>query len=439
MNYALAIDIGASSGRHILGWMENGVLKTEEIYRFPNGMISRNGTEVWDTDALLRHILEGLRRCKESGRIPSTIGIDTWGVDYVLLGENGARLGEAVAYRDPRTAGMPEKLEQTLPFKRAYAISGIARESFNTVYQLMADFEKDPARQNAAQLLFMPCYLSYLLTGRARNEYSIASTSGLLDAETRQFAPEILNAAGIPGHLFPDPPAMPGTILGPLRPEIAGQIGYQTDVMLTASHDTASAFHAVPCQPGDAILSSGTWSLLGTVLPRPIRTDAARLSGFTNEGGADGILFLRNICGLWILQSLRREFGGDISFSEMTDLAEQGSSYEPVIDTGNSRFLNPASMQEEILSALREQGAPLPAGRQELLYCVNHSLAVSYAGAIRQMQTVTGTPVTRLTIVGGGGQNKLLNRLAARETALPVVLGPTEGTAEGNLRIQLAR
>ena len=318
MNYALAIDIGASSGRHILGWMENGVLKTEEIYRFPNGMISRNGTEVWDTDALLRHILEGLRRCKESGRIPSTIGIDTWGVDYVLLGENGARLGEAVAYRDPRTAGMPEKLEQTLPFKRAYAISGIARESFNTVYQLMADFEKDPARQNAAQLLFMPCYLSYLLTGRARNEYSIASTSGLLDAETRQFAPEILNAAGIPGHLFPDPPAMPGTILGPLRPEIAGQIGYQTDVMLTASHDTASAFHAVPCQPGDAILSSGTWSLLGTVLPRPVRTDAARLSGFTNEGGADGILFLRNICGLWILQSLRREFGGDISFSEMT-------------------------------------------------------------------------------------------------------------------------
>ena len=412
MNYALAIDIGASSGRHILGWMENGVLKTEEIYRFPNGMISRNGTEVWDTDALLRHILEGLRRCKESGRIPSTIGIDTWGVDYVLLGENGARLGEAVAYRDPRTAGMPEKLEQTLPFKRAYAISGIARESFNTVYQLMADFEKDPARQNAAQLLFMPCYLSYLLTGRARNEYSIASTSGLLDAETRQFAPEILNAAGIPGHLFPDPPAMPGTILGPLRPEIAGQIGYQTDVMLTASHDTASAFHAVPCQPGDAILSSGTWSLLGTVLPRPVRTDAARLSGFTNEGGADGILFLRNICGLWILQSLRREFGGDISFSEM---------------------------QEEILSALREQGAPLPAGRQELLYCVNHSLAVSYAGAIRQMQTVTGTPVTRLTVVGGGGQNKLLNRLAARETALPVVLGPTEGTAEGNLRIQLAR
>lgn len=173
MNYALAIDIGASSGRHILGWMENGVLKTEEIYRFPNGMISRNGTEVWDTDALLRHILEGLRRCKESGRIPSTIGIDTWGVDYVLLGENGARLGEAVAYRDPRTAGMPEKLEQTLPFKRAYAISGIARESFNTVYQLMADFEKDPARQNAAQLLFMPCYLSYLLTGRARNDRRI--------------------------------------------------------------------------------------------------------------------------------------------------------------------------------------------------------------------------------------------------------------------------
>ena len=439
MNYALAIDIGASSGRHILGWMENGVLKTEEIYRFPNGMISRNGTEVWDTDALLRHILEGLRRCKESGRIPSTIGIDTWGVDYVLLGENGARLGEAVAYRDPRTAGMPEKLEQTLPFKRAYAISGIARESFNTVYQLMADFEKDPARQNAAQLLFMPCYLSYLLTGRARNEYTIASTSGLLDAETRQFAPEILNAAGIPGHLFPDPPAMPGTILGPLRPEIAGQIGYQTDVMLTASHDTASAFHAVPCQPGDAILSSGTWSLLGTVLPRPIRTDAARLSGFTNEGGADGILFLRNICGLWILQSLRREFGGDISFSEMTDLAEQGSSYEPVIDTGNSRFLNPASMQEEILSALREQGAPLPAGRQELLYCVNHSLAASYAEAILQMQAVTGTPVTRLTIVGGGGQNKLLNRLTARETALPVTLGPTEGTAEGNLRIQLTR
>ena len=437
MRYALAIDIGASSGRHILGWRENGALKTEEIYRFPNGIQKKGNHEVWDSDALFDHILRGMRECAASGRIPATVGIDTWGVDYVLLDETGARMTDTVAYRDARTAGMDRELEKRLPLLRHYALTGTARQSFNTVYQLMADFSEDPERRKAARLLFMPCYLSYRLCGKAENEYTIASTSGLLNAVTRDWDSEVLEAAGIPAALMGGKPKAPGTVLGSLLPDIAERAGFTCDVVLTASHDTASAFRAIPFDPDSVILSSGTWSLLGTILEKPCLSEAALSAGFTNEGGVDGIRFLKNIMGLWMLQSIRREWDNRYSFAEMAEIAAAGSRYEPVVDVSDNRFLNPASMPAAIRDALKDGGSPLPSGDEELLYCVNHSLAVSYARAIREMEAMLGKRFTSLTIVGGGNRNALLNSLTEQETGLPVRLGPSEGTAEGNLLTQM--
>lgn len=437
MTYALAIDIGASSGRHILGWTENGKLRTEEIYRFPNSIRRKGNHDVWDPDALLDHILRGMKQCAETGRIPATVGIDTWGVDYVLIDGEGQRIGDAVAYRDSRTDGMDRELEQKLPYTRHYALTGTAKQPFNTVYQLMADFREDPAHRDAAALLFMPCYLSWRLCGKAENEYTIASTSGLLNAESRDYDREVLEAAGIPAGLMGGKPRTPGTVLGPLRPEIAQAVGYQCDVVLTAAHDTASAFRAIPFDPDSAILSSGTWSLLGTILRKPCRTEAAMQAGFTNEGGVNGIRFLKNIMGLWMLQCIRREWQEKYSFARMAEMAAAGSGYAPVLNVDDERFLNPASMTDAVKAVLKEQGDPLPQGEEELLYCINHSLAVSYARAIREMEEILDQKFTSLTIVGGGNRNELLNRLTEQETGLPVVLGPSEGTAEGNLLTQL--
>ncbi len=438
MRYALAIDIGASSGRHILGWMENGELRTEEIHRFPNGIQRKDGHDVWDPEALFSHILTGMKRCGETGRIPATVGIDTWGVDYVLTDAEGKRIGDAVSYRDARTEGMDRVLEEKLPYIRHYALTGTAKQPFNTVYQLMAEFREHPERREAERLLFMPCYLSFLLCGKAENEYTIASTSGLLNAETKDYDREVLEAAGIPEKLPGGKPKAPGTVLGELLPEIAEQVGFSCRVVLTASHDTASAFRAIPFDPDSAILSSGTWSLLGTILEKPCRTRGALEAGFTNEGAVKGIRFLKNIMGLWMLQCIRKEQGEKASFAEMAETAAAGSAYPYTVDVADSRFLNPPSMTGAILGALREQGAPPPEGDRELLYCVNHSLAASYAKAIREMEILLGKRFSGLTIVGGGNRNGLLNRLTEQETGLKVRLGPSEGTAEGNLLTQLS-
>ena len=438
-NIALAIDIGASSGRHILGTVEDGRLRMEEIYRFPNGMTERNGHECWDVPSLLSHILAGLRRCAELGRSPATIGIDTWGVDYVLLDANDALLGDTVAYRDARTQGMEERLNAILAPEAQYARTGIAHQPYNTVYQLMAEFGAHPERRTQARtLLFMPCYLGYLLTGQKKNEYTIASTSGLINACTRTWDEEILRAADIPVSLLGGAPALPGQTLGHLSPEVAAAVGFDCEVVLTACHDTGSAFRAVPAADENAVyLSSGTWSLLGAVLPEPILTESAYRAGFTNEGGVHGIRFLQNIMGMWILQCLRHEDGDRRSFAQMAELAATGGAYRPIFDAAHVRFLNPPSMHEAILDALREQGDALPETDAQLLYCVNHSLAACYARAITDLQTLTGRTFTSINIVGGGCQNALLNQLTADATGLPVIAGPAEGTALGNLLIQL--
>ena len=439
-NCALAIDIGASSGRHILSTIEDGRIRMEEIYRFPNGFTERGGHDCWDVPALFGHMLAGMKRCAELGKIPDTIGIDTWGVDYVLLDANDQLVGDTVAYRDARTQGMEEILNAALPENEQYALTGIAHQPYNTVYQLMAEFAAHPEyREQAHTLLFMPCYLGYLLTGKKQNEYTIASTSGLLNAKTRTWDAKTLRAAGIPAALLGDTPVPPGATLGRLSPDIAAQAGFDCDVVLTACHDTGSAFRAIPAADENAVyLSSGTWSLLGAVLPQPILTPAAYEAGFTNEGGVSGIRFLQNIMGMWILQCLRHEEGDRLSFAQMAELAATGAAYRPIFDAAHVRFLNPESMRAAIVEALREQGDPLPETDAQLLYCVNHSLAVCYAHAIADLQKLTGRTFTSVSIVGGGCQNALLNQLTADETGLTVIAGPAEGTALGNLLVQLS-
>lgn len=441
MKYALAIDLGAGSGRHMLGSMKNGRIEMEEIHRFPNGFISQNNHDCWDTEDLFDNILIGLEKCAKREIYPQTLAIDSWGVDYVLLDKAGKALGPAVSYRDNRTLGMDRLLEQKLPFAVHYGISGIAKQAYNSVYQLMAAFQEHPEyREKAASFLFIPCYFSYLLTGISKNEYSIASSSALLNAKTGDWSPEIISAAGLPPALFTEKPSAPGTRLGSLKPEIIKRLGFDCQVILPGAHDTASAFYAVPdLSPQSVYLSCGTWSLLGVQLKEAVLSNEAREAGFSNEGGVKGIRFLKNIMGLWILQRIKAEWQDRYSYAEMTDLAMLGADYPASFDVQDPVFLNPNSMVKAIFDLLARQAQPLPQNDAQLLYCVHHSLALSYAQAISELSAITKTAFTAICMVGGGSQNRLLKRLTEEVTGLKLIQGPCEGSALGNLTIQLTQ
>ncbi len=431
----LAIDIGASSGRHILGTIQNGRIKLTEVYRFDNGYTLKEGHLCWDLDALRFHVLEGLKAAKSAA--PGSVGIDTWGVDFVLLDESDQIIGDAVAYRDGRTQGMDKKLEETLPFSRHYALSGIAKQPFNTVYQLMSLQKEELGKARA--LLMMPDYLHFYLTGKKSNEYTIASTSALLDAKSRQWSKEILNAAGIPLSLFEGEISMPATELGRFLPDIEAEIGYPCKVVLPAAHDTGSAFMAIPARDENAVyLSSGTWSLLGVESVVPMTDAVSEQMGFTNEGGFGGkIRYLKNIMGMWILQCIRKEQGKRYTFARMADMAAEHVDFTAYFDANASRFLAPESMIEEIHAALREAGQPLPQTDGELYACVYHSLARCYKNAVAQLQTLCGKRFTSMNIVGGGSQNRVLNQWTANALRIPVLAGPAEGTALGNILAQM--
>ncbi len=438
-SYALAIDLGASGGRHIVGRIEGDQIALTEVYRFQNDMVQRNDHLCWDRDALFAHILVGMKKCAELGMVPATVGIDTWGVDYTLMNEDGNPVGDSVAYRDARTEGMPARLDASISPRKLYAATGVARQSYNTVYQLMAENLAHP--RNLAEnprLLFTPSYLSYRLCGIARNEYSMASTSGLLNARTCGWNRAVLSAAGIPANVLGGKPVPSGTPLGFLSPDIAEAVGFSCKVVLTTSHDTAGAYLATPVSAGNpAILSSGTWSLLGMELDRPITTEAARRAGFTNEKGYNAkVLFIRNITGLWILQAICREWNRRLSYAEMAETALGGKDYQPIFDASDERFLSPACMSAEILAALSQSGAPTPANDAQLLYCIHHSLACCYQVAVDHLSRLTGRPVTAIHVVGGGCQNRTLNQLTADCTGLTVYAGPVEATALGNLAVQ---
>lgn len=439
MNTYLAIDIGASSGRHIAAWLEDGRIVTREVYRFPNGGSMVNGHLCWDIEGLEGHVVAGLKAAVAQGCKPDYVGIDTWGVDFILLDKAGKRLGDAVAYRDSRTEGMDAALEQVMPFPVHFGLCGIARQPFNTVYQMMAVLKEHPEyAAEADDFLMMPEYLSYILTGKKAHEWTNCTTGALCNADSGTWSEIIRTAAGIPERWFRTPLTRPGTVLGPLTEDIAREVGCQMTVILPATHDTGSAYMAVPAKDdGAAFLSSGTWSLLGTELPGPVTTEAARNAGFTNEGGYGGTTrFLKNIMGMWMLQCIHKETGKAHSFAEMAQMAAD-SAYPAWVDAADNRFLAPESMLEEVKTALRDAGAPEPADLGDVLRAVTMGLAVCYDKSIREMSEITGKTFTSINIVGGGSANVVLNQMTADVTGLPVYAGPTEGTALGNLAAQM--
>ncbi|MGN0778715.1 MAG: rhamnulokinase family protein [Aristaeellaceae bacterium] len=439
MKTYLAIDIGASSGRHIVAWLENGKIETREVYRFPNGASMKDGHLCWDAEGLVQHVIAGIRAAHEQGYTPVSIGIDTWGVDFALLDGAGNMVGDLVAYRDSRTEGIDTELEKTMTFAELYNICGIAKQPFNTVYQLAAVLKEHPEyREQVEDFLLVPEYLSYRLTGKKAHEWTNCTTGAICDAATGTFSTAIIEGAGLPEKWFRTPLVQPGTVLGPLSAEIAAQVGFNSTVILPATHDTGSAYMAVPARDDHAaFLSSGTWSLLGTELRAPVTNEDALRSGFTNEGGYDGTTrFLKNIMGMWMLQCIHKEINKAHSFAEMAQMAA-ASDYPAWVDAADNRFMAPASMLEEVKAALREQGAPEPRDLSDVLRAVTMGLAVCYRDSIREMEKVTGKTFTSLNIVGGGSQNVVLNQMTADVTGLPVYAGPTEGTALGNLAAQM--
>lgn len=435
----LAIDIGASSGRHIAAWLEDGRIETREVYRFPNGAEMKNGHLCWDKEALFAHVVKGLKAAGKQGFTPDSIGIDTWAVDYVLLDAEGRDVGDMVAYRDSRTEGIDLVLEKVLPFEEHFAICGIAKQPFNTVYQLMAVLKEHPEYADTVEdFLLVPEYLSYRLTGKKAHEWTNVSTTALCDAKTRSWSESILRAAGLPEKWFRTPIVQPGAVLGGFLPEIAAQVGYDAQVTLPATHDTGSAYMAVPARDDQAaFLSSGTWSLLGTELLNPVTGKDALAAGFTNEGGYNSTTrFLKNIMGMWMLQCIHKEIGEVHSFAQMAQMAAR-STYPAYVDATDNRFLAPANMLEEVKQALKDAGAPQPQEFADILRAVTMGLAVCYKNAIAEMGSITGKTFTSVNIVGGGSQNVVLNQMTADLTGLPVYAGPTEGTALGNLASQM--
>lgn len=436
--YYLAVDIGASSGRHMLAHREDGRIILEEIYRFPNGMVRQQGEKVWDVGRLFAEIKTGMKRCKELGKIPVSIGIDTWAVDFVLLDKEGKRIGNAAAYRDDRTLGMDQEVYKIVPEKELYGRTGIQKQIFNTVYQLMALKQKQPKQLEAADMLLMiPDYFNYLLTGKAVTEYTNATTTQLVNPGSKDWDRELIERLGYPLSVFRKI-QMPGTELGCLKQEIAEEIGYSCKVVLPATHDTGSAVMAVPSVSDDVLyISSGTWSLMGTELMEADCSERSRQHNLTNEGGYNyRFRYLKNIMGLWMIQSVKKEIGGDAGFGEICEMASE-CEIESLVDCNDARFLAPENMTEEVKAACRESGQQVPDGIAQTAAVIYNSLAKCYAETKKEIEEMTGKHYDRIHIVGGGANADYLNRLTAKAAKVPVYAGPAEATAIGNISAQM--
>lgn len=436
--YYLAIDIGASSGRHILAHMEEGKMILEEIHRFPNGMIEQNGELVWDVDGLFAEIKAGMKKCKEQGKIPVSVGIDTWGVDFVLLDKEGNRIGNAVAYRDGRTKGMDEEVYKIISEDDLYARTGIQKQMFNTIYQLMALKQKQPKQlAKADKLLMIPDYFHYLLSGVAAEEYTNATTGQLVSPVTKDWDMEMIEKLGYPTHIF-QKLSNPGTVLGELTAEVQAEVGFNCKVVLPATHDTGSAVIAVPSNKQDTLyISSGTWSLMGTELLEANCSMLSKKNNLTNEGGYDyRFRYLKNIMGLWMIQSVKKEIGGELGFGEICEMASK-STIASIVDCNDDRFMAPKNMTAEVQAACKESGQQVPETLADVAAVIYNSLAQCYAKTIKEIEEITGKQYDRVHIVGGGANADYLNRLTAKATGVPVYAGPTEATAIGNLAAQM--
>lgn len=439
--YFLAVDIGASSGRHILGSVEKGRIKLEEIYRFPNGMKSVDGQLCWDVEELWSHVKAGMKRCRDLGKIPVSMGIDTWAVDYVLLDREDRIVGNTVGYRDGRTRGMDEEVYRIISQEELYERTGIQKQIFNTVYQFMAVKKQNPEYfKQAVSMLMIPDYLHFRLTGVKRQEYTNATTTQLVDPVARTWDYELIRRLGYPEGWF-GPLSVPGTAVGVLSPAVEEETGFSCRVVLPGTHDTASAVAAVPSNEDDVLyISSGTWSLMGTERPEADCTEVSREHNFTNEGGYEyRFRYLKNIMGLWMIQSVKKELaqaGEEYSFAQLCDMAEK-ETIESVVDCNDECFLAPPDMGEAVKEYCRRSAQQVPETAGQLACVIYRSLAKCYRNTKRELEEITGKTYNRIHIVGGGANADYLNQLTADAALCPVSAGPAEATAIGNLAVQM--
>lgn len=428
MRYYLAIDIGASSGRHIVGWKENGTIQTKEVYRFPNGVHMENGHLVWDVRKLLSYVVSGILEAFKLYPEIESLSVDTWGVDYVLL-KGDEEVIPVYAYRDNRTDAVIPQVHEKMTFSELYRHTGCQFQPFNTVYQLY-DEKLKGRLEGVTDMLMIPEYLMWKLCGVKAREYTNATTMGMIDARAGGFDMKIVDALDYPRHLFPKL-SQPGTALGMLRPEIAEAVGGNCKVVLCATHDTGSAVEGIPMEGNHPYISSGTWSLLGVKTPKPITDAGSEAANYSNEGGVGYNRYQKNIMGMWLVNELQRELCPEMKFPEIVKLAEK-STCDALVDANAPEFLAPRSMKAAFDAAT---GGLNTIG--DYFRCAYRSLAFSYRQAIDELEANTVCAYEKLYIVGGGAKNGFLNRLTAEATGKEVVALPIEATALGNLKIQM--
>lgn len=420
MKYALAIDIGASSGRHIVGWLEDGKIQTKEVYRFPNGVTEKDGHLVWDMEALLRYVKSGIGEAKKQFPEIASLSIDTWGVDYVLM-KGDREVMPVYAYRDSRTEVVIPEVHGKMPFCELYRHTGCQFQPFNSLYQLYDDNRRGRL-EGVTDFLMIPEYLMYRLCGTKAKEFTNATTTGMVDAHTLEFDKEILSRLCLPEQLFPKL-RQPGEVIG----EYEG-----ISVMLCATHDTGSAVEGIPMEGNHPYISSGTWSLLGVKTPKPITDEASQLANYSNEGGVGYNRYQKNIMGMWLVNELKRELCPDMAFPEIVKAAEE-SACDILVDANAPEFLAPKSMKAAFDAAAGERLKIIG----DYFRCAYRSLAVSYREALKELERNTGRAYEKLYIVGGGAKNAFLNRLTEEATGKKVIALPIEATALGNLKMQM--
>ncbi len=438
-NCYFAVDLGATSGRTVIVDFESGKLEMEEINRFSNPILEIGGHSYWDLYALYHNILEGLKMVASRKDIDvRSIGIDTWGVDFVLLGKDGAFLRQPYSYRDRQTEGAPEAYFSRVSRQKVYDITGIQIMDFNSLFQFdTLRRNGDSAWEAADKILFLPDALAYLLTGNAVTEYTIATTAQIVNASTRKLDEEILQTVGLTADDF-GTFVYPGTVIGTLTPEVRKITGLGAiPVIAVGGHDTASAVAAVPARHGSfAYLSSGTWSLMGIETEEPVINVSSEAGNFTNEGGVDGkIRFLKNICGMWLLESCRRIWG-KVSYQELLEEARVCDPFRSLVNPDDPAFVNPDNMVVAIKEFCHKHGQPVPQIRGQLVRCIFESLALRYREVLDRLRQLSPVQIKELHIIGGGSCNVLLNQFTANATGIPVVAGPAEATAIGNVLVQ---
>ncbi len=442
MKKHLAIDLGASSGRGIIGTIENGKIKLSEIHRFSNDPVETDSGFFWDTLRLLYEIKAAILKCSLEEDGVDTIGIDTWGVDYAYIDDTGAMMAPSYQYRDPRTGPVMDEVYSIMPYSELYAVTGLESMSFNSIFQIVDDIRRRPwLHNNADTLLLTPDLLGYLLTGKKAAEYTIASTTTLMDAKKREFSDEVMSRFGIRKNVFA-PVVMPGNILGRLTDKIDGETGHSGAVVVNvASHDTASATAAVPAEGKDFVfISSGTWSLMGIESDAPVINEISRKYSFTNEGASFGkINVMKNIMGLWLIQESRRQWkreGKNYSFDEMSEAALSAEPFRSIVNPDDVSFNMAGDMPGKIRAYCEKTGQPIPDTMGAVVRCIFESLSLRYRWTVEKLEELTGRKYNVINIVGGGTKDELLCTFTANGTGRKVVAGPVEATAIGNILVQ---